>query len=530
MGWLIGNNKRAFAEKLMKDIRAREERENVDVIGDVSPEIQEKRASQNLQEKNSKKMQEVREEREKEDDKQEGQLLAIHGAKVKFNAHMGEFKVLNDVPTTQGKLTGTIVEKQIPNFTFYDGFQMLSLTKWQDFGTVNVQDNFALLKKSTLPGTGKMQGNVPPESGKIEFVDSGQVNVPESINTTGAPVPKTEKKIKIKSKQSTYTVVLDKAGALFAGFPILEFEIEDGIPNNFIDIQVVKVEQGLLTNSVGIRNSWDKTKLPKVRVPIKTFSSYTNGDTTLKLDASGKATYKIPLDWWRDLARQPLSQFTTMKIYFKVLSFQNPTAVKEKSLVVSVDVSNNLTSFITSKNIYSTNARGQQIKDFSVDFTVKEANTTEMYCFVQWKKGGRQNWDAGKNMTRPTTTGYDGNQHTSNYPSWTLDSGDLDPRYGDPTESSTFGSTKGTLIDKPSSGTPNHVITHTYTKIEFDTRIHLNFDVPNTLTGTDGITGIIALPEPLILANVLWESRILQIWNATTGVPTITHPATYPGP
>ena len=30
---------------------------------------------------------------------------------------------------------------------------------------------------------------MPPESGKIEFVDSGQVNVPESITTTGAPVP-----------------------------------------------------------------------------------------------------------------------------------------------------------------------------------------------------------------------------------------------------------------------------------------------------------------------------------------------------
>lgn len=189
MGWLIGNNKRAFAEKLMKDIRAREERENIDVIGDVSPEIQEKRTAENVQMNNSKKMQEIREEREKEDEKQEGQLLAIHGAKVKFNSHMGEFKVLNDVPTTQGKLTGTTVEKQIPNFTFNDGFQMLSLTEWQDFGTVNVQDNFALLKKSTLPGTGKMPGNVPPESGKIEFVDSGQVNVPESITTTGAPVP-----------------------------------------------------------------------------------------------------------------------------------------------------------------------------------------------------------------------------------------------------------------------------------------------------------------------------------------------------
>ena len=146
MGWLSSNNKRAFAEKLMKDIRAREEKEKIDIIGDISPEIQEKRNSENVQMNNSKRMQEIKEEREKEDEKQEGQLLAIHGAKVKFNAHMGEFKVLNDVPTTQGKLTGTKVEKQIPNFTFYDGFQMLSLTEWQDFGTVKVQDNEALIK------------------------------------------------------------------------------------------------------------------------------------------------------------------------------------------------------------------------------------------------------------------------------------------------------------------------------------------------------------------------------------------------
>jgi hypothetical protein len=37
MGGLIGNNKIAFAEKLMKDIRAREERENIDVIGGLLP-------------------------------------------------------------------------------------------------------------------------------------------------------------------------------------------------------------------------------------------------------------------------------------------------------------------------------------------------------------------------------------------------------------------------------------------------------------------------------------------------------------
>lgn len=138
---------------------------------------------------NSQKMEEKRAQNEEKDKVEDGLLLAIHGAKIKFNAHLGEFKVLTDVPTTQGKLTGTIVEKQIPNFKFYDGFQMISLTEWQDFGTAKVQENYVLLKKSTLPGTGKMPGNIPPETGKIEFVTSGQVNEPESVAAKGAPVP-----------------------------------------------------------------------------------------------------------------------------------------------------------------------------------------------------------------------------------------------------------------------------------------------------------------------------------------------------
>ena len=148
-----------------------------------------------LQEENSAKMEEKRAENEEKDSTEEGLLLAVHGAKIKFNTHLGEFKVLNDVPTTQGKLTGTIVEKQIPNFTFYDGFQMLALTSWQDFGTAKVQDNDVLLKKSFLPGTGKLPGNIPPETGKIEFVDSGQINVPESIETMGAPLPEIIEKL-----------------------------------------------------------------------------------------------------------------------------------------------------------------------------------------------------------------------------------------------------------------------------------------------------------------------------------------------
>ncbi len=156
--------------------------------GGSSPNSSESTAEE-IKAANSQKMEENREERVEKDKTAEDQLIVIHGAKIKFNAHLGEFKVLNDVPTTQDQLTGTIIEKQFPNFTFYDGFQMLSLTEWMDFGSVKVQENEALIKKSILPATGKMPGNIPPEVGKIEFVDSGQVNMPESISTDSAPVP-----------------------------------------------------------------------------------------------------------------------------------------------------------------------------------------------------------------------------------------------------------------------------------------------------------------------------------------------------
>ena len=65
---------------------------------------------------------------------------------------------------------------------------MLSLTTRQDFGTVKVQENEVLIKKSFNPGIGILPGSSVPEAGKIEFVDSGQIHVPESIDMDGAPV------------------------------------------------------------------------------------------------------------------------------------------------------------------------------------------------------------------------------------------------------------------------------------------------------------------------------------------------------
>lgn len=174
----------------------------------------EKEEAHDAKAENSRKMEEKRAERQESDSKAEELLLAIDGAKIKFNAHLGKFKVLNDVPTTQGKLTGTIVEKQIPNFIFDDGFQMISLAEWQDFGTAKVQDNYVLLKKSILPGTGKMPGNIPPENGNIEFVDSGQVNQPERVDPTGAPLPEQkDNKCPNCSEEITAELIRETLGA-----------------------------------------------------------------------------------------------------------------------------------------------------------------------------------------------------------------------------------------------------------------------------------------------------------------------------
>ncbi|MEC5395896.1 hypothetical protein [Bergeyella sp. RCAD1439] len=192
MAWFLGNNKKKYLEKLKKANQEREEKASIKAIGDISPEQKEQRARKVEIAKEEKKLEEAREKRKEEDKATEDQLLIVNGAKIKMGSHMGSFKVLSDVPTTQGKLTGTVVEKSPANFTFNDGFQLLSLTEWQDVGTIKYQDNKVLIKKSKIIATGKMPGNTPPETAPIEFIDSGQINVVESIDTDGMPVPSYE--------------------------------------------------------------------------------------------------------------------------------------------------------------------------------------------------------------------------------------------------------------------------------------------------------------------------------------------------
>lgn len=194
MSWLFGNKKQKYIENLKKNNKIREEKEreesDIIAIGKISPEIQEKREIERELSKGSEEMKPIKASQQKELKSKQDQLFVIDGAKVKFGPHIGTFKVLNKTPTIQSKTIGTEIEKSPANFTFMDGFQLLTLTQWQDVGTVKFQDNLALIKKSTIMGTGKMPpANAPIESGKIEFIDSGQINVPENIDTTGMPLP-----------------------------------------------------------------------------------------------------------------------------------------------------------------------------------------------------------------------------------------------------------------------------------------------------------------------------------------------------
>ena len=194
MSWLFKDKNQKYLENLKKNnkIREEEEQEKAEIftIGKVDKEIHEKKDIEGALAQGSEEMKAIRASREKELKAIQDQLFVINGAKVKFGPHIGTFKVLSDTPTIQGKIVGTEIEKSPANFTFVDGFQLLSLTQWQDIGTGKYQDNLALIKKSTIMGTGKMPpANAPIESGKIEFIDSGQINEPEDIDTTGMPMP-----------------------------------------------------------------------------------------------------------------------------------------------------------------------------------------------------------------------------------------------------------------------------------------------------------------------------------------------------
>jgi len=137
----------------------------------------------------------IAEERDEEERALAEELIVVTGAKIRMGPHTGEFRVLQEMPTAQGKGTGTTADKNIANFSFYDGFELTAvLGDWQQHGSACVQNNKVLIKRSTLQVMGKMPGNSPAEMGVIEIIDPGQENQPTLLGATEiAPVPGNEK-------------------------------------------------------------------------------------------------------------------------------------------------------------------------------------------------------------------------------------------------------------------------------------------------------------------------------------------------
>lgn len=353
-----------------------------------------------------------------------------------------------------------------------------------------------------------------------------------------------ERRVRITPKQVSYVVVLNKTGALFAAYPILDFDITDGPPGYAVDVQISRDVPGLLTGGPGLKNTWDKSKQPVDRIKQQAFSSYTNGDTGLVLDRSGKASYKMPLDWWRDQARRARKNFTTAKIYYRALGSPSagaaPTvwSTKDGDTAPNVPIHNNLVNARVIENPINNGYTGTgENKQVDMEFTVREANTTEMYTIVQWKKGTNEVWP----RTTPGTPRYAtvrdyGLIHRFNNPNWTIDRLDTNPRYRNGVFTISTDKRTATTDDTP-GGPIGATDTHDFFTLDFDTRIHLNFEVPAAVTVVkkDGsppiyalVEGKIAPPEPFIIDQMSWDTRILQVRSG--GTVTVTHPNTYGGP
>ncbi len=344
-------------------------------------------------------------------------------------------------------------------------------------------------------------------------------------------------KIKIKARKTEYVVVLDKDGNVPGAHPLLEFVISNGPPNYYFDVQVARRYSKGLAGGPGLTNAWDKAKKVKDRLWQRAFSSWSNGQRTLRLDARGKATYRMPLEWWRDLSRIPMQKFVSTTMYYRVLAFKS---VYEKTLVAStkdgqhsgapsVKVRNNLTKFRVYKLRYHKDAStANRWRRFArIEFKVREDNTTGMYNMVQWKKGGRK-WEDGSDVWGVQDYNV---QHTSKYPDWQIDRVSTNPRYwdGDPYTKATDASLDektAYYTDDVSCGPPYGGHTRVDCTIDFISKMHVNHDIPASVTikqtthlpsgKVDVIKGVIDENKALVLAERTWSAK-MRVYTTSSG-------------
>ena len=378
------------------------------------------------------------------------------------------------------------------------------------------------------PGDYRIEGTHPQHYQSVT-----SAHAPDAT-TTAVQLP-LQAEIHMAAAQAAYTVVLDANGNAPAAFPIAEFRITNGPPNHFFDVQLSRDGAGTLSGGPGLAASWVQADGRDARMGRTVFSSWANGQRTLRLDGGGNATFRMPLEWWRDQARQRLSAFTEFTYHFRVVAFRDATTpVCAYSAASSVALRNNLVRFRVVDNGY---INGGTAKSIRMEFTVREANTTDMYTFVQWMQGFFRQWSG-----YPPVMSYPSHQlygiiHDANFPDFTIDRLETNPRYWGGAYNHSADGLTASATDAPSAPLPP-ASSHGWGSIDFETRAHLNFEVPAAVTirRQDGaapvygvITGALADPQPITLDSSSWNTRVLQVRQAD-GTVTVTHPANFAGP
>lgn len=187
-----------FRERIVKEQKGKDEifdmSKNMDVINE---RIQDDAISYKIAQI-AKREQEAEKERKKEEKAQDDLKLVIDTAKLQCDFctnPIGDLKVNYNTPTTQGKRTATIKEKDQTSLIFKGNCKkspnssspcvsVMQLGNWKDIGTVKFQEEYVLLLKSTIKCN---YGGVD-----VKIIDCAQRNVPTDIQA----IPKTAKKEK----------------------------------------------------------------------------------------------------------------------------------------------------------------------------------------------------------------------------------------------------------------------------------------------------------------------------------------------
>jgi hypothetical protein len=376
------------------------------------------------------------------------------------------------------------------------------------------------------PGDYKIDGKHPQHQ-------PGSVAASAAAGTTTTATLALNGVLTITAVKAAYTVVLDKTGNPTAAFPVLEFNLTNGPPNHLFDVQLSRTGSAP-AGGPGIGGSWVEADGRDTRMSRKVFSSWSNGQHTLRLDGAGNGSFKMPLEWWRDQARQKRSDFTEFTYQCRAVAFKDgPTPVCSEAPTVSVKVQNNLVDFKLTDNGYTGTGDRKSIR---MEFKVREANTTEMYTFVQWMQGAFKQWSGAPPVMTYTTHQLYNVIHDANFPDFTIDRLRTDPRYWDGTYNIIGG------LSASATDAPGHALdpgySHEFDSIDFETRVHLNFEVPAAvkITRKEGsapvfgvVSGVLDDPQPIKLDSATWQTRVLQVRQADGSV-SITHPNSFSGP